>query len=64
MDDLRVDSLSFGDSLPSRTQDESKRRSKPKQVEPEEDQVTLSSASETGDQPSGYSPASSDEELK
>ena len=59
MDDLRVDSLSFGDSLPSRTQDESKRRSKKKQVEPEEDQVTLSSAGETGDQPSGYAPASS-----
>jgi hypothetical protein len=67
MDDFRIDSLGFGDSLSGQTQDGSKKRSKQRHVEPEEelaDQVTLSSASDTEEQPSGYLPATSDEELE
>jgi hypothetical protein len=65
VDDFRIDSLGFDNSPYGQGQDESKKRPKPKHVEPQEeatDQVTLSSADE--EQPLGYSPASRDEEPK
>jgi len=67
MDDFRIDSLGFDESLYGQTQDGSKKRPKQRHVEPEEeltDQVTLSSGGDTEEQPSGYLPASSDEEPK
>jgi hypothetical protein len=67
MDDFRIDSFGFSDPLSGQTQDGSKRRPKQRHVEPEEeltDQVTLSSDGDTEEPPSGYSPASSDQESK
>jgi hypothetical protein len=63
MDDLRIGSPGFADWDSGQTKDGSKKRARKRQVEPPEeltDRVTLSSAGETEDQPSGYFPASSD----
>jgi hypothetical protein len=67
MDDFRIDTTGFDDSLYGQSQDGSKKRSRQRHVEPEEeptDQVTLSSAGDTEEPPSGYLPNSSDEEPK
>ena len=67
MDDLRISSLDFIDPHSGQANDGSKKRSRQRPVEPEEeltDQVTLSSAGETEEQFPAYSPASPDPEPK
>jgi hypothetical protein len=67
MEDLRIGSLGFDDSPGDQTKDRSKKRSKPRHFEPQEeltDQVSLSSGSDTEEQPLGYSPPSPGEEPK
>jgi hypothetical protein len=67
MDDSRIDSLSFDDSLHGQTQDGSKKRSKQGRIESQEeltDQVVLSSGGDTEEEPLGYFPNSSDAEPK
>jgi hypothetical protein len=64
MEELRIGSLGFDDSLGDQTKDGSKKRSKPRHFEAQEeltDQVSLSSAGDTEEQ-LGYSPPSPDEE--
>lgn len=64
IDDLRIDNLGFDDSLYGQAQDGSKKRPKQRHAESQEeptDQVTLSSAGETEEQPPGYLPAASGE---
>ena len=65
MDDLRIGPIDFFDSRSGLTKDGTKKRAKPTHAEPDEepiDQVTFSSTGETEEPPSGYSPASGDEE--
>jgi hypothetical protein len=65
MGDLRIDSFGLPESPGGQPKDGSKKRPKPTPVEPQEepiDQVTLSSAVESDTEPTGYSPAPSDEE--
>jgi len=67
MDDFRIDSPAFDDSLYRQRQDESRKRSKPRRVEPQDeptDEVTLSSGGDKEEQPLGYLPSSSGEEPK
>jgi hypothetical protein len=64
MDDLRISPIDYIESHAGPTKDGSKKR-KQKHAEPEEepiDQVTFSSNDETEEQPTGYLPASRDEE--
>jgi hypothetical protein len=66
MDDFRIGSLRFFDSQLRQTKNESKKRRQP-HVGPQEeltDQVMLSSAGETEEQPPCYLPASSHEETE
>jgi hypothetical protein len=63
MDDFRIGSLGFNDSLSGQSKDESKKRSRSRRSETQPeltDEVTLSGESE--EQPLGYSPASPDKE--
>jgi hypothetical protein len=65
MDNLRIGSFDLFDSHSDRLKDGSKKRSRQPQIEREDepvDQVTLSSAGETEEQPSGYCPPSSEPE--
>jgi hypothetical protein len=67
MDDFRIDSLGFDDSAYGQDQDGSKKRPRHKHVELQEepaDQVMLSSADDTEEQPSSYLPNSDGEETK
>jgi hypothetical protein len=67
MGDFRIGSPGFMDSHSDQWEDGSKKRSKRRHVEPQEDQadqVTLSSDGDPGEPPPGYFPASSDEEPK
>jgi hypothetical protein len=63
MDDFRIGSLGFNDSLPGQSKDEQKKRSRSTHVETEPeiaDEIMLSGESE--EPPLGYSPASFDKE--
>jgi len=67
MGDFRIGPVGAVDSFSGQTKDGSKKRPRQGHVEPQEeptDQVTLSSGSEAEEEPSGYIPASSDEESK
>ena len=62
MDDFRIDSLGFDDSLYEQREDGSKQRSKRKHLKPQAeptDEVVLSSGGGGEEQPSGYLPNSS-----
>jgi|HubBroStandDraft_1064217.scaffolds.fasta_scaffold920751_2 hypothetical protein len=67
MDDFRIDSLGFDDSLYEQREDGSKQRSKRRNLKPEEepaDEVVLSSGGDSEEPPSGYVPNSSAGEPK
>lgn len=67
MEDFRIGAFGFDESLPDPAKDGSKKRSRPRRSEPQEelaDEVTLSSPGDTDEQPSGYSPAWPQEEPK
>ena len=64
MDDLRIGPIDFVDSRSGLNKDGLKKR-RQRHAEPEEepiDQVAFSSSDETEEQPTGYLPASRDEE--
>jgi hypothetical protein len=67
MDEFRIGSLGFVDSHTDQRKDGSKKRPRHKDAEPQEDptdQVTLSSAGDAEEPPSGYLPASPDQPPK
>jgi hypothetical protein len=67
VDDFRIGSLGYGDWHAGQEKDGSKKRSRPRHLETQEeptDEVTLSSAGDGEEQPPGYLPASPGEEPK